>query len=196
MDTPDDPAIGAWLDQIGLGRYRALFAAQEIDTETLPEVTEQDLERWGIPFGPRKRLVKAITALRDGMPSERSDVITDRVRGDTAERRQVTVMFCDMVGSTGLSTRLDPEDVREVMRAYRDICNAAVARFEGFVVRYFGDGVLACFGWPTAHEDNAERAVRAAQEIVQEMRAAPSRCPASSRTCASAWPPASSSSAT
>jgi class 3 adenylate cyclase/predicted ATPase len=172
MDTPDDPAIGAWLDQIGLGRYRALFAEQEIDTETLAEVTEQDLERWGIPFGPRKRLVKAITALRDGMPSERSDILSDRPQGDTAERRQVTVMFCDMVGSTSLSARLDPEDVREVMRAYRDICNAAIARFEGFVVRYFGDGVLACFGWPTAHEDDAERAVRAGQEIVQEMRRA------------------------
>jgi class 3 adenylate cyclase/tetratricopeptide (TPR) repeat protein/energy-coupling factor transporter ATP-binding protein EcfA2 len=172
MDTPEDPAIGAWLDQLGLARYRALFAAQEIDTETLREVTETDLERWGIPFGPRKRLAKAIAALRDGLPGERSDIVVDRAAGDTAERRQVTVVFCDMVGSTSLSTRLDPEDVREVMRAYRDICNAAIARFEGFVVRYFGDGVLACFGWPAAHEDDAERAVRAAQEIVLEMRRA------------------------
>jgi class 3 adenylate cyclase/tetratricopeptide (TPR) repeat protein/energy-coupling factor transporter ATP-binding protein EcfA2 len=169
MDTPEDPAIGAWLDQLGLGRYRALFAAQEIDTETLAEVTEPDLERWGIPFGPRKRLARAIAALRDARPGE-SVTLPEPTRSDTAERRQITVMFCDMVDSSSIAARLDPEDVREVMRAYRDICNAAIARYEGFVVRYFGDGVLACFGWPTAHEDDAERAVRAGQTVVQEMR--------------------------
>jgi class 3 adenylate cyclase/tetratricopeptide (TPR) repeat protein len=178
MDTPEDPAIGAWLDQQGLGRYRAVFAAQEIDPETLPEVTEQDLERWGIPFGPRKRMAKAIAKLGaglganlgDGRPREAPPLAAPAKLADTAERRQITVMFCDMVGSSLLSARRDPEDVREVMRAYRDVCNAAIARFEGFVVRYFGDGVLACFGWPTAHEDDAERAVRAGQVIVQEMR--------------------------
>jgi class 3 adenylate cyclase/predicted ATPase len=172
MDTPEDPAIGAWLDQLGLGRYRALFAAQEIDTETLREVTEPDLERWGIPFGPRKRMAKAIATLRDALPREKPAPPPERPTADTAERRQVTVMFCDMVGSTSLSARLDPEDVRTVMRAYRDICNTAIARYEGFVVRYFGDGVLACFGWPTAHEDDAERAVRAGHAILQEIRRA------------------------
>src|SRR5277367_6796016 len=122
MDVPDDPTIGAWLDQLGLGRYRELFAVQEIDPETLLEVTEQDLERWSIPFGPRKRLVKAIAVLRDGLPAGRSVSMLepDRAGGSAAERRQVTVMFCDMVGSSRLSAGLDPEDVRDVMRAYRD----------------------------------------------------------------------------
>jgi class 3 adenylate cyclase/tetratricopeptide (TPR) repeat protein len=181
MDSPDDPSIGLWLDQLGLGRYRDLFAAQEIDSETLAEVNEQDLEGWGIPFGPRKRLARAIAALRqERLPPQAAEPHpeppTDAHQGvDKAgvqggERRQVTVMFCDMVGSSRLATRHDPEDVREVMRAYRDICSAVIARFEGFVVRYFGDGVLACFGWPTAHEDDAERAVQAGQMIVQEMR--------------------------
>jgi class 3 adenylate cyclase/tetratricopeptide (TPR) repeat protein len=174
MDSPDDPAVGAWLDQLGLGRYRTLFAEQEIDFETLREVSEADLERWGVPFGPRKRLMRAITTMSGAATAAPAPSVAPKPPASdphaTAERRQVTVMFCDMVGSSRLAARLDPEDVREVMRAYRDICNAAISRYEGFVVRYFGDGVLACFGWPTAHEDDAERAVRAGQMVVQEMR--------------------------
>ena len=170
MDSPDDPAIDAWLDRLGLARYRALFAAQELDMETLAEVSEQDLEAWGVPFGPRKRLAKAIAALR-GEPaaSPAAPASPGADPAQAGERRQVTVMFCDMVGSSRLALRHDPEDVREVMRAYRDICEAAIARYEGFVVRYFGDGVLACFGWPEAHEDDAERAVRAGRMIIADM---------------------------
>jgi class 3 adenylate cyclase len=183
MDSPDDPAIGAWLDGLGLGRYRALFAAQELDMETLAEVGEQDLEAWGVPFGPRKRLAKAIAALRgEPAPSRASSPGAPPLGApplgalsQAGERRQVTVMFCDMVGSSRLALGHDPEDVREVMRAYRDICEAAIARYEGFVVRYFGDGVLACFGWPEAHEDDAERAVLSGLALLAAARTERSR---------------------
>jgi class 3 adenylate cyclase/predicted ATPase len=172
IDATAVPDIGRWLDGLGLGRYRTLFAEQEIGADVLGDLNERDLEAWGVPFGPRKRIMKAITALPALRPPAlaAADAAAKTEPGSGAERRQVTIMFCDMVGSTRLAAELDPEDTREVMRAYRDVCNGAIGAFDGHVVRYFGDGVLACFGWPLAHEDDAERAVRAGIAVVRELR--------------------------
>ncbi len=150
--------VADWLRSLGLGQYEATFRAHEIDADILPDLNESDLEKIGIPLGPRKRLLKAISALDSSpvLPAEKSD----------AARRQLTVMFCDLVGSTAMSARLDPEDLREVIRAYQDACSGAVARYDGFVAKFMGDGVLAYFGFPRAHEDDAERAVRAGLDIV------------------------------
>ena len=129
-------------------------------------MTEADLEKLGLPLGPRKRILKAIAKLSD---DDKAPPPTSRGRpspDEGAERRQLTVMFCDLVGSTALSARLDPEDMRHVIRGYQDACSGVVARYDGFVAKFMGDGVLAYFGFPRAHEDDAERAVRAGLEIV------------------------------
>ncbi|KRR04265.1 hypothetical protein CP49_23890 [Bradyrhizobium valentinum] len=129
-------------------------------------MTEADLEKLGLPLGPRKRILKAIANLGD---EEKAPPPANRVRpspSDAAERRQLTVMFCDLAGSTAMSARLDPEDMRQVIRAYQDACSGVVARYDGFVAKFMGDGILAYFGFPHAHEDDAERAVRAGLEIV------------------------------
>jgi class 3 adenylate cyclase len=120
--------------------------------------------------GHRRKLLNAIAALRTeaSAPAQSSDppLVTDETAKDTAERRQVTVMFSDLVGSTALSARLDPEDMREVISAYQTAVTGTVARFGGFVAKYMGDGALVYFGYPQAHEDDAERAVRAGLELV------------------------------
>jgi class 3 adenylate cyclase/predicted ATPase len=152
--------VGGWLKNIGLGQYEALFRASEIDADILPELTDVDLKELGVPIGHRKRLLRAIADLATALPTSTG------ARGqDAAERRHLTVMFCDLVGSTALSTRFDPEELREVIRAYQNTVSGIVARYEGFVAKFMGDGVLAYFGYPRAHEDDAERAVRAALEI-------------------------------
>jgi predicted ATPase/class 3 adenylate cyclase len=162
--------IGAWLQDLGLERYADAFEANAIDHEVLSEVTEADLEKLGVLLGHRKKLLKAIADLAaragDAAPASAAKAAprTDRATG--AERRQLTVLFCDLVGSTELSARLDPEDMGAVMGAYQRATAAAVERFEGHIARYLGDGVLAYFGWPQAHEDDAERAVRAGLELV------------------------------
>src|SRR5215471_16573234 len=161
--------VGAWLRNLGLGQYEALFRANEIDADILPELTEVDLEKLGVPLGHRKRLLRAISGL--GAPGTLPETVaapsasTGAKPQDAAERRQLTVMFCDLVGSTPLSTRFDPEDLREEIRAYQNTVSGVVARYDGFVAKYMGDGVLAYFGYPRAHEDDAERAVRAGLEI-------------------------------
>jgi class 3 adenylate cyclase len=153
--------IGAWLHGLGLGQYEATFRESEIEADVLPELTETDLEKIGLPLGPRKRILKAIANLgsTDKASGERS--LSAPPAGDAAERRQLTVMFCDLVGSTALSTRLDPEDLREIIGAYHRCCATMVERNGGFVAKYMGDGVLAYFGYPQAHEHDAERAVQA-----------------------------------
>jgi class 3 adenylate cyclase len=159
--------VAAWLRDLGLERYEPTFRENEIDWDVLPELTESDLETLGLPLGPRKKLLKAIAALStktaavamDAMPSP--GTVTRE-----AERRQLTVLFCDLVGSTELATRLDPEDLGAVMGAYHRATAAVVESFDGHVARYLGDGVLAYFGWPKAHEDDAERAVRAGLGLV------------------------------
>jgi class 3 adenylate cyclase len=158
--------IAAWLEGLGLGQYQTTFRENRLDADVLPELTDADLNQLGIPLGDRKRLLRAIASL--GSKETVTEPLNPRrmpSSTDTAERRQLTVMFCDLVGSTAMSARLDPEDMREIIRAYQDACSGAVARYDGFVGKFMGDGVLAYFGFPRAHEEDAERAVRAGLDI-------------------------------
>lgn len=163
--------IAHWLERHGLGKYAAVFVENEIDLEILPELDEADLEKLGLPMGPRKKLRKAIGEA--GETGKQADVepsawpAPSRSSSSEAERRQLTIMFADMVGSTELSHTLDPEDLREVNRAYQDAVKATVERYGGYVARYMGDGVLAYFGYPQAHEDDAERAIRAGLDLTE-----------------------------
>ena len=154
--------IADWLRDLGLGRYASAFAENEINWDVLPEPTADDLKEIGVAaVGDRRRLLAAIAALRgSAVPAASTAVLPPDVSG-AAERRQLTVMFCDLVGSTELSARLDPEDLREVIAAYHLAVTDVVRSFDGFVAKYMGDGVLVYFGYPRAHEDDAERAVRA-----------------------------------
>lgn len=165
--------INQWLKELGLEKYIPLFVEQEIDESVLIELNEHDLEKLGLPLGPRKKLLKAIQNIQ--IPQERSrGVDNDRsFVTDTAdaEKRQLSVMLCDLVGSTEMSQTVDPEDLREINRAYQDACTGAIERFGGYVARYMGDGVLAYFGYPQAHEDDAERAVRAGLAVVDAVTA-------------------------
>jgi class 3 adenylate cyclase len=153
--------VEEWLQGLGLGQYAETFAGQNIDREILPDLTDRDLEKLGVSLGHRKKLLRAIAAL-----AEPDDTVPLQAGAHAAERRQLTVLFCDLVGSTELSRRLDPEDLGELMRAYQACCGEVVRRWDGHVARYLGDGALAYFGWPRAHEDDAERAVRAGLELV------------------------------
>ena len=160
--------VGGWLRGLGLGQYEALFRASDIDADILPELTEVDLEKLGVSLGHRKRLLRAISGLAGGgspLPHPAPRAAEGGV-GVEAERRQLTVMFCDLVGSTPLSTRFDPEDLREIVGAYHRCVADTVGRFGGFVAKYMGDGVLVYFGYPEAHEDDAERAVRAGLAVI------------------------------
>src|SRR4051794_20667693 len=162
--------VGSWLRSLGLGHYEALFRASEIDADILPELTDFDLKELDVPLGHRKRLLKAISGLTAAETLAASSASTGAKPQDAAERRQLTVMFCDLVGSTALSVRFDPEELREEIRAYQNAVSGVVARYDGFVAKYMGDGVLAYFGYPRAHEDDAERAVRAGLEIEAAVR--------------------------
>ncbi len=155
--------VAAWLSQLGLDRYAAMFSDNEVTGDILPDLTGADLEKLGLPLGPRKKLLKAIAALDATAPTTTTAMPAARRE---AERRQLTVMFVDLVGSTGLSARLDPEAMSEVLRAYQNAVAGEVSRFEGLVAKLMGDGVLAFFGWPRAHEDDAERSARAGLAIV------------------------------
>ncbi|HJR22546.1 MAG TPA: AAA family ATPase [Dongiaceae bacterium] len=171
--------IVGWLRSLGLEQYEQAFRDNAIDAEAVLELTDADLEKLGVLLGHRKRLLKAIAALRgpmvhqDGTIPARTDEVADsrRAARPAAERRQLTIMLCDLVGSTALSARLDPEEMREVLHAYQNTAADAVAHFEGHVAKYMGDGVLAYFGYPRTHEDEAERAVRAGLAIVEAVRA-------------------------
>lgn len=151
--------ISEWLRTLGLSEYAQSFAENYIDFSVLHDLTDQDLEKIGIPLGHRKKLLRAIAEL-GGAPLAASGTSAGPLLQDSAERRQLTVMFCDLVGSTALSARLDPEDLREVIGAYHRCCAEWVERSGGFVAKYMGDGILAYFGYPQAHEHDAERAVR------------------------------------
>ena len=157
--------IAAWLQGLGLERYVPAFRDNEIDWEVLPKLTSEDLREIGVAaIGHRRKLLDAIAALGATVPT--AAVMAPPAPTD-AERRQLTVMFCDLVGSTPLSTRFDPEDLREIVGAYHRCVTDTVARFGGFVAKYMGDGVLIYFGYPEAHEDDAERAVRAGLGLVE-----------------------------
>jgi class 3 adenylate cyclase/predicted ATPase len=163
--------LGDWLRSLGLGQYEAAFRENVIDDTVLPNLTAEDLKDLGVDIvGHRRKLLDAIAALRADAsakaPPPHALPATDITAKDSAERRQVTVMFSDLVGSTALSARMDPEDLREVISAYQECVAETVRRFGGFVARYLGDGVLVYFGYPHAHEDDAERAVRAGLELI------------------------------
>jgi class 3 adenylate cyclase/tetratricopeptide (TPR) repeat protein len=164
-------AIEDWLRDLGLERYAEAFQENDVDLEVLPNLTADDLRDLGVAsVGHRRRLLQAIASLqRPG--AERVDGMLAPMARPEAERRQLTVLFCDLVSSTALSARLDPEDMREVIGAYQNTAACEVARYEGHVAKYMGDGVLAYFGYPKAHEDDAERAVRAGLALVQAVRA-------------------------
>src|SRR5215472_4059207 len=166
--------IDGWLRGIGLAQYAEIFRANDIDGELLGQLTNDDLKDIGVAsLGHRKKLLKAIAALTAApeAPSSIPVAVTEPKTHDPAERRQVTVMFSDLVGSTALSARMDPEDLRELISAYQRCVAETVHRFDGFVSRYIGDGVLVYFGYPQAHEDDAERAVRASLEVIAAMTA-------------------------
>ena len=174
--------VGDWLRSLGLDQYEATFRANEIDTDVLPELTEIDLEKLGVPLGHRKRLLKAIAGLAAAEKlAPALGPAPVRPEADAAERRQVTVMFSDLVGSTALSARMDPEDLREIISAYQKCVAETVRRFGGFVAKYMGDGVLVYFGYPQAHEDDAERAVRAGLELIGAVSALKSNAPLQTR---------------
>jgi len=163
--------IGGWLRSLGLEQYEAAFRENEIDNTVLPTLTAEDLKDLGVDIvGHRRKLLNAIAALRTDAGAKRltteSPSKAEMLPQDAAERRQVTVMFSDLVGSTALAARMDPEDLREVISAYQKCVAETVSRFGGFVAKYMGDGVLVYFGYPQAHEDDAERAVRAGLELV------------------------------
>ena len=158
--------VGDWLRSLGLPQYEAAFRENAIDSDVLPELSEGDLEKLGLPLGHRKRLLRAISALGSTGVGDAA-VSPGPPPRDAAERRQLTVMFCDLVGSTALSARLDPEDMREIIGAYHRCCAEEITRAGGFVAKYMGDGVLAYFGYPQAHEDDAERAVRSSLALIE-----------------------------
>ena len=155
--------IGDWLEKLGMSEYAQRFAENRIDFSVLPDLTDQHLKDLGLPLGDRLKMLRSIRELSgadSALPKP------EPFPQDGAERRQVTVMFSDLVGSTALSARMDPEDLREVISAYQKCVAETVRRFGGFLAKYMGDGVLVYFGYPQAHEDDAERAVRAGLELV------------------------------
>ncbi len=178
--------LGGWLRSLGLEQYEAAFRENEINDTVLPSLTAEDLKDLGVTIvGHRRTPLNAIAALRadanaKAAPADAVPTI-DKSPKDTAERRQVTVVFSDLVGSTALSARMDPEDLREVISAYQKCVAETVGRFGGFVAKYMGDGVLVYFGYPQAHEDDAERAVRAGLELIAAVGALKPNAPLQTR---------------
>jgi class 3 adenylate cyclase len=181
--------VVVWLRGLGLGKYEAAFRENDIDETILPGLTHETLKELGVAsVGHRVKLLDAIAALRSGASGKAPSVDAGTTSStasapseDRAERRQVTVMFSDLVGSTALSARMDPEDLREVISAYQKCVAETVQRFGGFVAKYMGDGVLVYFGYPQAHEDDAERAVRAGLELVAAVGALKTHAPLQTR---------------
>ena len=181
--------VVVWLRSLGLGKYEAIFRENDIDETVLPSLTHENLKELGVAsFGHRVKLLDAIAALRSDASGKAPSVDAATTSSapsahpeDRAERRQVTVMFSDLVGSTALSARMDPEDLREIISAYQKCVAETVQRFGGFVAKYMGDGVLVYFGYPQAHEDDAERAVRAGLELVAAIGALKTHAPLQTR---------------
>ena len=175
-------SFAQWLQEIGLESYTAAFAENEVDFSVAGMLTEQDLRDLELSLGARKKFLFAAAALAVSAkgelgttpPSELLVVPSATPASSSGERRQLTVMFCDLVGSTALSEKLDPEELRSLLHNYRTQCGEVIARYDGFVARYVGDGILTYFGWPKAHEEDAERSLRAALEIVHAVKGASS----------------------
>ncbi|HWZ67637.1 MAG TPA: adenylate/guanylate cyclase domain-containing protein [Stellaceae bacterium] len=163
--------IAAWLRGLGLEQYVPAFHDNDVDGEVLPDLTADDLIAIGVTsVGHRRKLLSAIAALGAAAPAPAQTATPASAPPPAqAERRQLTVMFCDLVGSTALSTGMDPEDLRDVIASFQSRCSAAIRRYDGFVAKYMGDGILVYFGYPRAHEDEAERSVRAGLDIVAAM---------------------------
>src|SRR5215469_14310698 len=164
--------IADWLKKLGMSEYAERFVENRIDLSVLPDLTDQDLEKMGVLLGDRRKMLRAIRDLGTtslAVTASSTPVAAEPTRRADAERRQLTVMFCDLVGSTALSARLDPEDLRGIITAYHRCCTELVERNRGFVAKYMGDGVLAYFGYPQAHEHDAERAVRAGLGLVESV---------------------------
>src|SRR6202140_3864497 len=179
--------LAVWLRSLGLEQYETDFRDNAIDSTVLPKLTAEDLKDLGVTaVGHRRKLLEAIAELRSDTKTEtaRSEpppTIAASANDTAAERRHVTVMFSDLVGSTALSGRMDPEDLREVISAYQKCVSGTVKRFGGFVAKYMGDGVLVYFGYPQAREDDAERAVRAGLELVIAVSALKPNAPLQTR---------------
>jgi class 3 adenylate cyclase/predicted ATPase len=169
--------LAHWLEKLGMSEYTERFAANDIDIEVVGDLTDADFDRLGVSLGHRRKLLKALAA---GVPTG-AEAPPGKSAPESAERRQVTVMFSDLVGSTALSARMDPEDLREVISAYQKCVAETVSHFGGFVAKYMGDGVLVYFGYPQAHEDDAERAVRAGLELIQAVGGLKSGAPLQTR---------------
>ena len=181
--------VADWLEKLGLGQYAQRFAENDISFVILPDLTDQDLEKIGVAsLGHRRLLLRAIAELKivdkgTPTPDTAASASSASAKMDTAERRQVTVMFSDLVGSTALSGRMDPEDLREIISSYQKCVADTVGRFGGFVAKYMGDGVLVYFGYPQAHEDDAERAVRAGLELVAAVTSIKAHAALQTRVC-------------
>ncbi|MDN4999650.1 adenylate/guanylate cyclase domain-containing protein [Bradyrhizobium sp. GCM10027634] len=156
--------IAEWLGKLGLGQYAERFAQNGIDVDVLPELMDEDFDKLGVLLGHRRKMLRAIADL------DPAALIASPAPAHDAERRHLTIMFCDLVGSTALSARLDPEDMWEVIRTYRAACARVIAAYDGRIVRFVGDGILVYFGYPRAHEDDAERAVRTGLDIISAIR--------------------------
>src|SRR6478752_662686 len=157
--------IAEWLASIGLSEYAQRFAENAIDLSVVCDLTEQDLKDLGVLLGHRRKMLRAIAEL-DGAALAPAKETTEPVPHDEAERRHLTVMICDLVGSTALSARLDPEDMGAVMDAFHAACARITLAYDGFLADFRGDGILVYFGYPRAHEDDAERTVRAGLDII------------------------------
>ena len=180
--SPAMQQIADWLEKLGMSEYAQRFAENGISVAALPHLTDQDLKDIGVLLGHRRVMLAAISKLAGAAPATpEPTALAEPKPQDTAERRQVTVMFSDLVGSTALSARMDPEDLREIISAYQKCVAETVQRFGGFVAKYMGDGVLVYFGYPQAHEDDPERAVRAGLELIQAMSALKSSVPLQTR---------------
>jgi class 3 adenylate cyclase len=181
--------IADWLEKLGMPEYVQCFADNKIDVSVLRHLTDQDLKDLGIPLGHRRKMLAAITEMTGtasatpaAAPATSAPAAASEPKAqDRAERRQVTVMFSDLVGSTALSARMDPEDLRDVISAYQKCVAETVQRFGGFAAKYMGDGVLIYFGYPQAHEDDAERAVRAGLELGAAVAALRTHAPLQTR---------------
>lgn len=161
-----------WLQGLGLERYAQVFAENGVDLKSLPLLSDGDLEKLGVLLGHRRTLLNAIAEAKESQATtstaqaRESPPVQESVSAE-AERRQLTVMFCDLAGSTELSTKLDPEQLRDLMQAYQRTCGEVIARYDGHIAQYLGDGLMVYFGWPRAHEDDAVRAIRAGLEVTQ-----------------------------
>src|SRR5262249_50410410 len=158
--------VTEWLESIGLSEYAQRFAENGIDLSVVRDLTDQDLNELGVLLGHRRKLLRAIAELDSESRSKLANAESQPRRPDEGERRHLTVMFCDLVGSSALAARLDPEDMRTLIGAYHTCITEVVSRYQGTIARYMGDGALVYFGYPQSHEDDAEQAVRAAPSLI------------------------------